>query len=184
MLRRLPPLVGVIGINAVPAVGFFAGDWPAAQTMLLYLLENFSLVVFAALRARRNPALLRSFLLVAMAFNGGSAVFVAFFTFGILKAPIAADELLQAFAMIAAVQLALFVYDAIFGPAVDVEKYCEQTLGRVFLLALSVFAGVVLALFVDRWFVIPFMVLKTIVDLGTQLQFIAARSASQRPAQS
>lgn len=194
MLRRIPPLVGVIGINAVPAAGFFAGGWSASQTMLLYLLENLSLVVLAALRVRlfvladQRKSLVSTFLMVGLGFSGVSAIFVAFFLFAIIKAPVDLTETMQAFGMIAAVQLGVVAYDAAMGPrplpVANGEKILEQTLGRVFLLAMAVFIGMFVAAFVERWFVVPFMILKTIVDVGTQVQFIAARFGSARPAQS
>jgi Family of unknown function (DUF6498) len=39
-LNALAPALAAIGINAVPAFGFFASDWTIATTMLVYLLDN------------------------------------------------------------------------------------------------------------------------------------------------
>jgi hypothetical protein len=51
-------------------------------------------------------------------------------------------------------------------PLREAETVLEQSLGRVFLLYAGVAAGVVLAAFVERWFVVPFILLKTVVDFA------------------
>jgi hypothetical protein len=60
-------------------------------------------------------------------------------------------------------------------PPVKAEALLEQSLGRVFMLYLAVFAGVFLALFMDHWFILPFAVLKTIVDLAVPASILAKR---------
>jgi hypothetical protein len=45
-------LVTLLGVNAVPALGVFAGGWPAETTMLVYLLETLTMIVLSALRVR------------------------------------------------------------------------------------------------------------------------------------
>ena len=39
-LSVLAPALAAIGINVVPAVGFFVNEWTIATTMLVYLLDN------------------------------------------------------------------------------------------------------------------------------------------------
>lgn len=39
-LNALAPALAAIGINAVPAFGFFVNEWTIATTMLVYLLDN------------------------------------------------------------------------------------------------------------------------------------------------
>jgi len=55
------------------------------------------------------------------------------------------------------------------------ENYLKQSMGRVALLFLAVFIGIFVALFVDKWFVIPFIALKTIVDIGGFMQTLKSR---------
>lgn len=45
-------LLTLLGVNAVPAVGVFAGGWPAETAMLVYLLETLTTIVLSALRVR------------------------------------------------------------------------------------------------------------------------------------
>src|SRR3979490_795627 len=37
---RLRPLLTAIGLNAVPALGWFVGDWSAGTTLVIYWLET------------------------------------------------------------------------------------------------------------------------------------------------
>ncbi|MFP5246245.1 MAG: DUF6498-containing protein [Thermoanaerobaculia bacterium] len=170
-ILSIPTFLGVIGINAVPAAGFLVQGWSAEATMLLYLLENVSLTLLSAARVRlaRTAAPVSTFLLVGLGFTAVSATFVAFFLFAILGTPIDWRQLGLAFAGIVAFQLVTLV-----GAPAD-ETLLERTLGRVFLLALGVFIGMVLAYFVERWFVVPFMAMKTIADVGAQIQLLRAR---------
>jgi hypothetical protein len=67
------------------------------------------------------------------------------------------------------------VIDRLWGgrrPLAAGEAWVAQSLGRVFLLFLAVFVGVFAASFSNDWFVMPFIALKTIVDLGTHAQAI------------
>jgi hypothetical protein len=56
----------------------------------------------------------------------------------------------------------------------------ERSMGRVALLYLAVVGGVFLTLMVEQWFVLPFAVLKTIVDLTTPIQAFRARNQSPK----
>ena len=61
------------------------------------------------------------------------------------------------------------------------ESVLERTLGRVFLLHLGVFIGVFLAAAFASWFVWPFIVLKTITDVGQALQALGRRETDGAP---
>ena len=37
---QLRPLLTALGLNAVPALGWFVGDWSAGTTLVLYWLET------------------------------------------------------------------------------------------------------------------------------------------------
>ena len=179
-----------LGVNAVPAVGFFVRGWSAETTMLVYLLENLLLVGITSLRVRAlAPAfsdpipgeksksrreLLQGFLVSGLGFSLGAGVFilVIFFLFmrmsvdtatiGVGLAWIALLESLEAFSDL------FFIRPASFEWA---EGLVQQTMGRVALLYLGVFIGVFIGVFgKTEWFVIPFIGLKTMVDVGGPLQ--------------
>lgn len=184
-LAQVPRIVSALGVNAVPAAGFFAAGWSPELTMLLYLCENVTMALLTALRVRilspsepKRRELLTSFLMVSLGFTFVSAVFAGFFIFAILDGHVQSESLLFGLAGIAAFQLFGFIYD-LFAlrplPLARAEKLLEQSLGRVLLLAGSVFIGVIAAFFVDDWFVLPFIVLKTLNDVVSQIQFFSAR---------
>lgn len=185
LAQQLPRILSAVGINAVPAAGFFAAGWSPELTMLLFLCENVTNALLTALRVRilspperKRRELLTSFLMVSLGFTGVSAVFATFFIFAILDSTVRSEMLLFGLAGIAAFQLFGFIYDLVTLrplPLPHAEKLLEQSLGRVLLLAGSVFIGVVAALWVDDWFVVPFIVLKTIVDVAGQIEFFRAR---------
>jgi hypothetical protein len=52
ILSAATHLLTLLGVNAVPAVGVFAGGWPAETAMLVYLLETLTMIVLSALRVR------------------------------------------------------------------------------------------------------------------------------------
>ena len=112
--------------------------------------------------------MLSTYLTVALGFTLVNGVFIAVFVGLFLDVTIPRATLVGGAALIA-----LF---AVVGSIVGVwrrpltlavaEKMLEQTLGRVFLLHLAVFVGVFLAAVVGSWFVWPFIVLKSITDVG------------------
>ena len=59
------------------------------------------------------------------------------------------------------------------------EFFLTRSLGRVFLLFLAVFIGIFLAAYADKWFVIPFIALKTIADIGEQIQLFTGKEKHQ-----
>lgn len=168
--------------NAVPALGVFLRDWAAPGALLLYLGENVVLVLLAALtvrlvgpseemiegklKTRRDS--MQTFFLVAVPFTFGAALFTGAVLLIRDEYKVNVRELSAGFATIAVIQLIGFA--ASLGrlrgiSLAECENLMVGVLGRVFLLAFAVWAGLLLAFFVSSAFVIPFMVLKTIVDL-------------------
>ena len=55
------------------------------------------------------------------------------------------------------------------------ETLLLQSLRRAFVLYFGVFIGLCGAAYAGSWFVVPFMVLKTLMDLGTQVEYFLKR---------
>ena len=168
MLRALLSLAK----NSVPAAGVLAFGWPPPDAMLLYLGENIVLITLAALLIRiLAPDARKSigtFFLIAVPFTFGAAVFTIFVLVVRTEFVFRPRELLLGFGLMLVFQLFSFIRDLrrLRGISVpDSENLLVGVLGRVFLLALAVWAGIMLAIFVARAFILPFIILKTIVDL-------------------
>ena len=179
--RNAAALIALLGGNAVPLVGLVGRGWPPLDGMLMYLADNVFLVLATALAVRMfaprfapegeggraRSELVNTFFLVAFPFSFGAAVFIAFFA--LLRHSRFGPDVLWGLASMAALQLVGFVWSAgavRSGGMAAGEALMEKALGRVFLLSLAVYLGIGLALFVDEAFAVPFVLLKTIVDLG------------------
>ena len=122
---------------------------------------------------RDRTTLLRDYLVISSGLSLGSGVFLVCFLFLILRADIPKSAILSGFTGIAGFQLLNFVANLLWLRPLSAQRatfLLQQSLGRVALLYLAVGVGFVLALFVERWFVLPFAVLKTIVDLAAPFQ--------------
>ena len=170
-------------MNAVPAAGFFLADWSTATTMFVYLLENLALIALTAARlwwlAGQRGELLQGFLVTALGFSAGAAVFMGGLLLMIFRVPVSPAQLLAGLAGTALFQLIGFGADLIFARGATREVadgWVRQALGRVFLLYLAVFLGVFAALFgAQRGFLIPFIVLKATVDVGGPIEAMIRR---------
>lgn len=168
--------------NAVPLAGVLLRDWAAPGALLLYLGENVVLVLLAAWTVRlvapveevidgerktRREAI-RTFALIAAPFTFGAAAITAGVLFVRSDYAVDARELLTGLATMAVLQLLAFASNVrrLRGVSLaESESMLVSVLGRVFLLAFAVWAGLILALFVSSAFVVPFMLLKTAIDL-------------------
>jgi Family of unknown function (DUF6498) len=175
-------IAGVIALvlsllkNAVPALGVFLRDWAAPGALLLYLGENVVLAFLGALTVRlagprgETGKSLQTFFLIAAPFTFSAAVFTAAVILIRDEYTFAPRELAAGFASMVVIQLIAFALNLRAARGITIAE-CESLLvgilGRIFLLALAVWIGLALAFFVSTAFVIPFMILKTIVDLGS-----------------
>jgi hypothetical protein len=181
-MSRIIEAVLALVKNFIPAAGVLVRDWAPAEAMLPYLGENVVLVLLAALlvrvvapasevidgRAKSRGDSLKTFFVVAVPFTVAAAVFSLFVFFVQPGFALATRELLAAFGMMAVVQCIGFARDRhrLRGISLKAaEDLLVGVLGRVFLLALAVLIGVWLAFAWTTAFVLPFMLLKTIVDL-------------------
>ncbi len=187
-----------LGINAVPVLGMFAADWSVETAMLLYLLENLIGIPLAALlvrllaparedapgmRVRHRREILKTYLIVALSFSLGSAIFILFVTYRTTNGQVDLTGLRTGLGAIGLFALFGFLVDLVYMRPLSLpraEKVLERSLGRIFLLYLAVFVGMFLAIFGLASFFIPFVVLKTLVDIGYLLQaFPGARRVDE-----
>ncbi len=139
-------------------------------------------IVFQGHTPRDRGTLLTGYLIFSLSFSIGTGVFLFLFLFLILSSNISSTVIISGLIGIAAFQLFNFVTDLFLLGRLSpgrAEMLLEHSMGRVALLYLAVVVGVFLTLMVEQWFVLPFAVLKTIVDLTTPIQAFSARS--QRP---
>lgn len=170
--------------NAVPAFGVLVRDWAPPGALLLYLGENVVLVLLGALtvlmvapkeetiegKIKTRGESLNTFFLIAVPFTFGATVMALFVFYIRDEYTIRPSELTAAFGIMLALQLLGFATSLVRLKGItlaECENLLVSILGRVFLLAFAVWAGLLLAFFVSSAFVIPFMILKTIVDLGS-----------------
>ncbi len=187
-----------LGINAVPVVGMFAADWSVETAMLLYLLENLIGIPLAALlvrllaparedapgmRVRHRREILNTYLIVALSFSLGSAIFILFVVYRTTNGQVDLTGLRTGLGAITLFALLGFLVDLVYMRPLSLpraETVLERSLGRIFLLYLAVFVGMFLAIFGLASFFIPFVVLKTLVDIGYLLQaFPGTRRAEE-----
>jgi hypothetical protein len=219
-LSTITNAFSALGINAVPAAGFFGLGWGWETTMLLYLIENLVGIILVALRIRllapaqeevvgmslppaqpvqgkkagqkvqryawptangvlynRNE-LLKSFLLITGGFSVVTGVFIATLLFLMMKVTPDPDALRSGLVGMLSFQLVALLSDVAWRRPLSLvyaEKLSEQSMGRVALLYLAVFAGVCAAPFHSYGFVLPFIGLKTMVDVGQPIQALLER---------
>ncbi len=198
LAKYLIAALQALGINAVPVVGMFAADWSVETAMLLYLLENLIGIPLAALlvrllaparedapgmRVRHRREILNTYLIVALSFSLGSAIFILFVVYRTTNGQVDLTGLRTGLGAIALFALLGFLVDLVYMRPLSLpraEKVLERSLGRIFLLYLAVFVGMFLAIFGLASFFIPFVVLKTMVDIGYLLQaFPGTRRAEE-----
>lgn len=222
VLGVITKVLSALGINAVPAVGFFGLGWSWENTILLYLLETLIGILLVVLRVRllaparqevigatlpKPPAefstgkqsakkviryawptpegvlydrneMLKSYLLITVSLSVVTAVFMLVFLFMVMRAELDLAALRSGLGGILTFQLLNLLGDVAWLRALSLaqaEKLLEQSMGRVALLYLAVFAGVCAAPFHTYGFLLPFIGLKTMVDVGQPIQTLYQR---------
>ena len=197
-LRLLAAEITAIAINVVPLALWLYEDYSAEATMLIYGLECAAAIAFAALfvliasppydpegtaKYKRKGKLISDFLVVSVGLLAATTVFMSAFLFLVLRAQIQLSVLVWAFMIVLAFQFAEFIID-IFTlrplPLRKAEHYLTRSMGRSALLFMGIFLGIFLAGIVNEWFVVPFIVLKTIVDIGEPIQFLFGKEKNTR----
>ncbi len=198
-IRLIVAEAAAIAINVVPLGLWFFEDYSAEATMIIYALESAAAMVFAVLcvllvspaydaagstKYKRRSKLIGDFLAVSVGLTAAVSVFAGAFIFLVLKASVEVSLIASAFLIVLAFQLAEFVANVVTLrplPLRNAEFLLTRSMGKSGLLFLGVFLGIFLAAFVDEWFVVPFVVLKTIADVGEPIEFFLGREQSGVP---
>ncbi len=121
-------------------------------------------------QAGNRRSLLEGYLIFSVGFAVVPSIFLMFWIFVVAQKGLSAAAVASGLSGIVAFQAIDFIAELFrFGsltPA-GANTLINQSMGRVALIYLSVFAGMIIALvFAVRWFIIPFGILKTLSDLG------------------
>lgn len=162
------------------------GNYSGETTMVVYALENvlaiFLATVFILLFAPRRDRttkigtrreLLQIYLISSLGLSAGSGIFLSLFIFGILRADVTFPAVAEALIWISGFLALEFIGDFIMLRPLSLaqaDTFLHRSIRRVFLLFLGVFLGVFLAAIVDIWFVVPFVILKTLADIADQIE--------------
>lgn len=127
---------------------------------------------FPVVRIRQKNEILTQYLVFSLAFSIGGGIFMSAFIFLVLKAQIQFTAIAAALWWILGFQILEFFGDFLMLRPLTLaqtEVFLKRSMGRVALLFLSVFIGSFLAAWIERWFVVPFIALKTMADIGEQV---------------
>lgn len=146
------------------------------------ILKNYP--AFPVVKIRKKAEILKGYLVFSLGFSLGSIVFLAVFVFLILKTKIQFEAIIGGLIWIIGFQIFEFFGDFLMLRPLTLaqtEVFLKRSMGRVALLFLSVFLGIFLAAFVNKWFVVPFVVLKTLVDIVEQVQIFKGFAEKKQP---
>lgn len=169
-------ILTTLGINFIPLEMWLSDNFSGAETMVLYALENLvmltlSLILVRLLAPRFN---LQGFVIVGYGFCIVTSIFIAFFTFGLLPGEVAVSDVMTAIKSVVILQLIGFIIDMIFlrpMSLIGAERLMRNSLGRILVVQFfGVFIGAFCA-FLFGNFVLPFIILKTLFDIGKVYEF-------------
>lgn len=187
-LPSLPPLAATLGVNAVPVLGWLRETWSAETAMILYYLETVAVLALVGLLVRwAVPAIDESGQSIAarrdrMAHDywlvmGGFALVIGVFMATILLlfrgVPVPWAAVGWAMAVIVILQLFAYGWEAYRLRPLDIadaEALINRDMGRVAVLHIGVLLGSFLMVVRAEWFVWPFIILKTLVDVGMMVE--------------
>jgi hypothetical protein len=187
--RLIVAEIVAIAINVIPLWLWFFDDLSAESTMLIYAVEALAAVLFAILcvflispshdpdgrgKYKKKGKLIADFSVIAFGFLGVLGIFVGLFLFLILKIEVDLGSILVAVAIVLAFQVAELLVDILTLRPLSLKKaefLLSRSMGKTAVLFFGVFFGIFLAAWVNEWFVIPLVVLKTIIDIGEPIEF-------------
>lgn len=193
VIRLAVAEISAVAINVIPLGLWFFEDYSSEATMVIYALESVAAIVFAIIcvllispaydpdgsaRYKKRSKLIADFSTISLGFFAISAVFLVAFMFLVLKASVDARSVIFAFLIVVAFQAAELITNILTLrplPLKKAELLLSRSMGQTALLFLGIFIGVFLAGFVNEWFVVPFIVMKTIVDVGEPIQFFLGK---------
>jgi hypothetical protein len=189
-LQGLIRALQLVGVNAVPAWGFFDDHWSASSTLIVYWFENIIATLLIAVRIvihrrvtkkrgyfaskKSYNSFLSSFLASSLLFTAVHGVFIAVIVLIIAKTGpanrldvehgIAAVTAFLAFGLLvdlARIRNTSFAY---------IRQLTEHALGRVFVIHITILVGMMIAMFTGKTtaIFIVFVTLKTLLDIAGQ----------------
>ena len=195
--RLIVAEIVAVAINVIPLWLWFFDDLSAESTMLIYAVEALAAVVFAILcvllispshdpdgrgKYKKKGKLIADFSVIAFGFLGVLGIFVGLFLFFVLKVELDFRSILVAVAIVLAFQVAELFVDILTLrplPLKKAEFLLSKSMGKTAVLFFGVFFGILLAAWVNEWFVVPLVVLKTIIDVGEPIQFFLGKGENQ-----
>lgn len=180
----VPRLAAILGVNTIPVLGWLRETWSAEVAMLLYYLETVAVISLVGAMVRfivpaydeagrpiagERNRLARSYLFFSLVFTAGIGLFLGLALFAIRQATIPWPAVGAAFAVIVALQLFAYGWEAYRLRPLDIadaEALVNRDMGRIPILHLGVLFGMFLAAYRSEWFVWPFIILKTTVDVA------------------
>jgi hypothetical protein len=185
--------IAAVAINIIPLALWLFDDLSAKAAMLIYAFEALFAVVFAILcvliispsydpegspKYKRKGKLIADFSVIAFGFLGVLGVFVGVILFLFLGVDFDLLTIATALAIVLAFQVAEFFVDVATLrplPLKKAEYLLSNSMGKTAVLFFGVFFGAFLAGFVNEWFVVPLIALKTIIDIGEPIQFFLGK---------
>ena len=121
-------------------------------------------------QAGNRRSLIEGYVIFSVGFAVIPMIFLLFWIFVITHVDLAAAAVASGLSGIIVFQLVNFLAELLFIRALTpagANSLVNQSMGRVAIIYVSMFAGMIIALvFATRWFIIPFALLKTIADLS------------------
>jgi hypothetical protein len=198
-IRLIFAEIAAIAINVVPLAFWFFEDYSAETTMLIYAGEAIAAILFAVVcvllitpnydqhgapQYKRKFKVIRNFLLISMSLALGVTILLVGFIVVALKAEIEFRAIGTALQIVLAIQFVEFLVDVLTLRPLALNKaeyFLNTSMGKSALLFFGVFIGWFLAMFVTSWFVVPFLIMKLIQDIGEPIQFFLGKSESKVP---
>lgn len=180
----LPPVAAALGVNTIPALGWLRETWSAETAMILYYLETLVVVVLVGLLVRlavpavdergerigrKRDTLVKNYWLVLGGFALVIGLFLAVILLLFMATPVPWRAVGSVMGVIVVLQVFAYGWEARrLWPLniADAEQLVNRDMGRIAILHLGVLFGVFLAAVRAEWFVWPFIILKTVVDIG------------------
>lgn len=181
----------ILGVNAVPAWGFFDNHWSASSTLIVYWFENVIATLLIAVRVvihrrvtkkrgyfastTRYNSFLSTFLQSSLAFTAVHGVFIAAIV-GIIATtgPVRLADVERGVAGVSAFLAFGLLIDLVKirrSSFAYIRRLTDHAMGRVFVIHFTILIGMAIAMLTGKTaaiFVI-FVSLKTLLDIGGQL---------------
>lgn len=200
-LRLVTAEIAAVVLNVVPLALWFFEEQSAETTMVIYAFECAAAILLAMLcvaiispsydaggstKYKRKSKLLADYAVIAGGLFAACGIFMSGFIFLVLKAEVNLKAAGMVFLALIGFQVAEFAVNVFTLrplPLRKAEFVLTRGLGRTVLLFFGIFIGAFLAAFADEYFIIPFIVLKTIVDIGEPIQFFMGKEEPLIPAE-